>query len=158
MQHEWSNTFKDNGGIWLTRLTQSFSPSLPMQTSLKISLSPQFTLVSQCASLGDRAQVEQLVQYIAILRGIFRLPTLTGEVVVKVEGMVWCMQPGQKVVLKKKGTSRVLEDHVNSVLRYSEVLYKQSKGIMSTQRELSEVQALMKENLAQGIALLQSSY
>ncbi|XP_047974363.1 protein GAMETE EXPRESSED 1-like [Salvia hispanica] len=55
-------------------------------------------------------------------------------------------------------TSKVLEDHVNSVLRYSEVVYEQSKGIMSSQMELSEGQALMKENLAQGMELLQSSY
>ncbi|XP_057799025.1 LOW QUALITY PROTEIN: protein GAMETE EXPRESSED 1-like [Salvia miltiorrhiza] len=55
-------------------------------------------------------------------------------------------------------TAKVLEDHVNSVLRYSEVVYEQSKGIASSQMELSEGQAKMKENLAQGMALLQSSY
>ncbi|KAG6389633.1 hypothetical protein SASPL_151105 [Salvia splendens] len=55
-------------------------------------------------------------------------------------------------------TSKVLEDHVNSVLRYSEVVYEQSKGIMSSQMELSQGQALMKENLAQGMELLQNSY
>ncbi|KAG6387840.1 hypothetical protein SASPL_153034 [Salvia splendens] len=55
-------------------------------------------------------------------------------------------------------TSKVLEDHVNSVLRYSEVVYEQSKGIASSQMELSEGQAKMKENLAQGMALLQNSY
>ncbi|KAL1552659.1 protein GAMETE EXPRESSED 1-like [Salvia divinorum] len=55
-------------------------------------------------------------------------------------------------------TSKVLEDHVNSVLRYSEVVYEQSKGIASSQMELSEGQARMKENLAQGMALLQNSY
>lgn len=55
-------------------------------------------------------------------------------------------------------TSRVLEDHVNSVLKYSEVVYEQSKGIASSQLELSEGQAKMKENLAQGMVLLQNSY
>lgn len=55
-------------------------------------------------------------------------------------------------------TSRVLEERVDSVLRYSEVVYEQSKGIASSQLELSEGQARMKENLAQGMALLQNSY
>ncbi|XP_047974153.1 protein GAMETE EXPRESSED 1-like [Salvia hispanica] len=55
-------------------------------------------------------------------------------------------------------TSKVLEGHVDSVLRYSEVVYEQSKGIASSQMELSEGQAKMKENLAQGMALLQNSY
>lgn len=55
-------------------------------------------------------------------------------------------------------TSKVLEDHVNSVLKYSEVVYEQSKGIASSQLELSEGQVKMKENLAEGMALLQNSY
>lgn len=55
-------------------------------------------------------------------------------------------------------TSRVLEERVDSVLRYSEVVYEQSKGIASSQLELSEGQEKMKENLAEGMALLQNSY
>ncbi|KAL0330986.1 UNVERIFIED_CONTAM: protein GAMETE EXPRESSED 1 [Sesamum angustifolium] len=55
-------------------------------------------------------------------------------------------------------TSRVVEDRVNTVLRYSEAVYEQSKGIAASQVELSEGQATMKENLAQGMALLKDSY
>lgn len=55
-------------------------------------------------------------------------------------------------------TSKVVEDHVNSVLKYSEAVYEQSKGIAASQVELSEGQAKMKENLAEGMALLQNSY
>ncbi|KAK4435601.1 protein GAMETE EXPRESSED 1 [Sesamum alatum] len=55
-------------------------------------------------------------------------------------------------------TSRVVEDRVNTVLRYSEAVYEQSKGIAASQVELSEGQATMKENLAQGIALVKDSY
>lgn len=54
--------------------------------------------------------------------------------------------------------SSVLEERVDSVLRYSEVVYEQSKGIASSQLELSEGQEKMKENLAEGMALLQNSY
>ncbi|KAI3468499.1 hypothetical protein Pfo_025162 [Paulownia fortunei] len=55
-------------------------------------------------------------------------------------------------------TSRMVEDHVNSVLKYSEVVYEQSKGIAASQVELGEGQAKMKENLAEGMLLLQNSY
>ncbi|XP_020550550.1 protein GAMETE EXPRESSED 1 isoform X2 [Sesamum indicum] len=55
-------------------------------------------------------------------------------------------------------TSRMVEDRVNTVLRYSEAVYEQSKGIAASQVELSEGQATMKENLAQGMALLKDSY
>ncbi|KAL0310384.1 UNVERIFIED_CONTAM: protein GAMETE EXPRESSED 1 [Sesamum calycinum] len=55
-------------------------------------------------------------------------------------------------------TSRVVEDRVNTVLRYSEAVYEQSKGIAASQVELSEGQATMKENLAQGMALVKDSY
>ncbi|KAL8521497.1 hypothetical protein ACS0TY_011858 [Phlomoides rotata] len=55
-------------------------------------------------------------------------------------------------------TSRVLEDRVNSVLKYSDLVYEQTKGISASQVELSEGQAKMKQNLVQGMALLQNSY
>ncbi|KAK6137211.1 hypothetical protein DH2020_029048 [Rehmannia glutinosa] len=55
-------------------------------------------------------------------------------------------------------TSRLVEDHVNSVLKYSEVVYEQSKGIAASQVELRDGQAKMKENLAEGMVLLQNSY
>ncbi|KAK6158577.1 hypothetical protein DH2020_005891 [Rehmannia glutinosa] len=55
-------------------------------------------------------------------------------------------------------TSRLVEDHVNSVLKYSEVVYEQSKGIAASQLELRDGQAKMKENLAEGMVLIQNSY
>lgn len=55
-------------------------------------------------------------------------------------------------------TSRVVEDRVNSVLKYSDLVYEQTKGIAASQVELSEGQAKMKQNLAEGMALLQNSY
>lgn len=55
-------------------------------------------------------------------------------------------------------TSRMVEDHVNSVLKYSESVYEQSKGIAASQLELSEGQSKMKANLEEGMSLLQESY
>ncbi|KAL6549763.1 hypothetical protein OROMI_020251 [Orobanche minor] len=54
--------------------------------------------------------------------------------------------------------SRMVQDRVRSVLGYSEVIYEQSKGIAGSQAELRDGQAQMKENLAQGMVLLQKSY
>ncbi|KAG6429941.1 hypothetical protein SASPL_107998 [Salvia splendens] len=134
-------------------------PSPPMQTALKIPLSPWFTLVSQCASLGDRAQVEQLVLYIAILEGMVQVPTLTREVVVKVcwNGLVGFSSFWYTLAhnMDRRELLLLNVEQVHDSLA-SIVVYKQSKGIMSTQMELSKGQALMKENLAQGMALLQS--
>ncbi|KAG8365283.1 hypothetical protein BUALT_Bualt18G0088400 [Buddleja alternifolia] len=55
-------------------------------------------------------------------------------------------------------TSKMVEGHINSVLKYSEAVHEQSKGIAASQVELSEGQAKMKQNLAEGMALLQDSY
>ncbi|KAL7122482.1 hypothetical protein ACP275_01G048400 [Erythranthe tilingii] len=55
-------------------------------------------------------------------------------------------------------TSRKVEEHVNSVLEHSQMVYEQSKGIAASQVELQQGQARMKENLAEGMALIQSSY
>ncbi|PIN26271.1 hypothetical protein CDL12_00975 [Handroanthus impetiginosus] len=55
-------------------------------------------------------------------------------------------------------TTKMVEDHVSSVLKYSEAVHEQSKGIAASQAELSEGQAKMKENLAEGMALVKDSY
>lgn len=55
-------------------------------------------------------------------------------------------------------TSRTVEEHVDSVLRHSQEVYEQSKGIAASQVELREGQAQMKESLAEGMALLENSY
>lgn len=55
-------------------------------------------------------------------------------------------------------TTKSVENHVNSVLKYSETVYEQTKGIAASQIELSEGQSLMKESLAEGMTLLQESY
>ncbi|GFP81543.1 protein gamete expressed 1 [Phtheirospermum japonicum] len=55
-------------------------------------------------------------------------------------------------------TSRIVEDHVSSVLKHSEQVYEQSKGIAASQVELRDGQARMKENLEQGLGLIQDSY
>ncbi|CAA3004074.1 GAMETE EXPRESSED 1 [Olea europaea subsp. europaea] len=55
-------------------------------------------------------------------------------------------------------TSKNVEDHVNVVKKYTEVVHEQSKGIAASQLELSESQKKMKENLDAGISMLHDSY
>ncbi|KAL3613805.1 hypothetical protein CASFOL_041879 [Castilleja foliolosa] len=55
-------------------------------------------------------------------------------------------------------TSRIVEDHVSSVLKHSEEVYEQSKGIAASQVELRDGQARMKENLEAGLGFIQDSY
>ncbi|XP_051151603.1 protein GAMETE EXPRESSED 1 [Andrographis paniculata] len=55
-------------------------------------------------------------------------------------------------------TSKIVEDHVNSVLKYSESVYEQSKGIAASQLELHEGQTKMKANLEEGMAMIRESY
>ncbi|XP_073284947.1 protein GAMETE EXPRESSED 1-like isoform X2 [Primulina huaijiensis] len=55
-------------------------------------------------------------------------------------------------------TSRNVEDRVNSVLKYSEVVYKQSKIVAASQAELSKSQDKMKDSLEEGMVVIQNSY
>ncbi|GER54748.1 gamete expressed protein 1 [Striga asiatica] len=55
-------------------------------------------------------------------------------------------------------TSRMVEDRVSSVLKYSEKIHEQSKGIEESQVELREGQVKMKESLVEGMVLLENSY
>ncbi|KAL3651015.1 hypothetical protein CASFOL_007418 [Castilleja foliolosa] len=54
--------------------------------------------------------------------------------------------------------SRTVEDHVGSVLKHSEQVYEQSKGIAASQVELKDGQARMNENLEAGMGLIRDSY
>ncbi|XP_073051910.1 protein GAMETE EXPRESSED 1-like [Primulina eburnea] len=55
-------------------------------------------------------------------------------------------------------TSRNVEDRVNSVLKYSEVVYEQSKIVAASQAELSKSQDKMKDSLEEGMVVIQDSY
>ncbi|WMV53736.1 hypothetical protein MTR67_047121 [Solanum verrucosum] len=55
-------------------------------------------------------------------------------------------------------TSKNVEGRVNAVLSQSEVILEQSKGIASSQLELNEGQAKMKESLHENMAIVHESY
>lgn len=55
-------------------------------------------------------------------------------------------------------TARNVGDHIDVVLKHSEAVYVQSRKIASTQEELQEGQVELKNNLKEGMAMLQDSY
>ncbi|XP_024017539.1 protein GAMETE EXPRESSED 1-like, partial [Morus notabilis] len=55
-------------------------------------------------------------------------------------------------------TARNVGDHIDVVLKHSEAVYVQSRKIASTQAELQEGQVELKNNLKEGMAMLQDSY
>lgn len=55
-------------------------------------------------------------------------------------------------------TSKNVEDRISAVLKHSEALYEQSKGIAASQSELQERQVEMRRSLEDGMEMLKDSY
>ena len=54
--------------------------------------------------------------------------------------------------------SKNVEDNIDTVLKHSEAVFEQSKGIAASQLELQEGQVKMKEKFEEGMAMIQGSY
>lgn len=55
-------------------------------------------------------------------------------------------------------TSKNVEDRISAVLKHSEAVYEQSKGIAASQSELQERQVEMRRSLEDGMEMLKDSY
>ncbi|RVW37628.1 Protein gamete expressed 1 [Vitis vinifera] len=54
--------------------------------------------------------------------------------------------------------SKNVEDNIDTVLKHSEAVFEQSKGIAASQLELQEGQVKMKKKFEEGMAMIQGSY
>ena len=69
------------------------------------------------------------------------------------ESLTWIDLRTQQVAEASKN----LEGHIDSVLKHSEAVFEQSKGIAASQLELQEGQAKMKENFNEAMTMIQIS-
>lgn len=55
-------------------------------------------------------------------------------------------------------TAKIVEDHIDVVVKHSESVYEQTKKIATSQSQLKEGQEDMKRSLEDGVAMLKDSY
>lgn len=70
------------------------------------------------------------------------------------DSLTWIDLQTQQVARASKN----VEDNIDTVLKHSEAVFEQSKGIAASQLELQEGQVKMKEKFEEGMAMIQGSY